>query len=304
MKALRASVILLVAIPAAFGQKKEQFAEMQRDIASIQDNLKTLQNSQTATLGVIQGLLTGMQGAMENNNNKIQTQLQEALRQQQQSLLTPVTNVNSRLDQMTQSFQELKETILDMNSRLGKLDAKIQDLQNQIQLGSHPAPPPGSSTTGDPSGGGGSASSTAPAGAAGCPATMQADSTYSNARRDYMGARYDLAMQEFSDYVRCFPQTQYAPNAQFYVGDLYYKKGDYENALKAFDTVIEQFPENNKTGEAHYMKGNTLIKLNRKDPAIKEYRTVISKYGDSDSAVLAKGKLKDLGVTSAQGRRR
>ncbi|HSM76099.1 MAG TPA: tol-pal system protein YbgF [Bryobacteraceae bacterium] len=301
MRALRASFVLLLAIPAAFGQKKEQIADMQRDIASIQDTLKSLQTSQASTLGQIQGMLTSMSTAVDSNNTKVQNQLSEALRQQQQAVLTPVANLNTRLDQMAQSFQELKETILDMNSRLGKLDAKIQDLQTQIQLGRNPAPAPGTAGV-DPSGT--SLNSGVPSGQAGCPSSMQADSTYSNARRDYMAAHYDLAMQEFSDYARCFPTTQYAPNAQYYVGEIYYNKGDYENAMKAFDTVLEQYPENTKTGDAHYMKGNSLVKLQRKEAAVKEYRQVISKYPESDSASKARTKLRELGVSAGTPRRR
>ena len=55
---------------------------------------------------------------------------------------------------------------------------------------------------------------------------MQAGATYTNAFRDYMGQKYDLAMQEFSDYLKYFPKTDFAPNAQFYIGDIYYRKGD------------------------------------------------------------------------------
>lgn len=301
MRALRASLVLLLAIPAAFGQKKEEFAQMQRDVSDIQQTLKSLQAYQTDRLGQIQGLLTGVNAALDNNNTKIQNQLQDALRQQQQAVLTPVANLNTRLDQMAQSFQELKETILDMNNRLGKLDAKIQDLQTRIQLGNNPAPPPGSAApNNDPNQGAGNAPPTA---SAGCPSTMQADSTYSNARRDYMAAHYDLAMQEFSDYARCFQNTQYAPNAQYYVGEIYYNKGDYENAMKAFDIVLEQYPENNKTGAAHYMKGNSLIKLGRKEAAIKEYRVVAAKYPESDEGLKSKAKLRELGASSASRRR-
>lgn len=300
MKALRAFLVLLIAIPAAFGQKKEQIAEMQRDIASIQDAVRTLQTSQASTLGQIQGMLTSMSGAMDSNNTKMQSQLRDALHQQQQAVMGPVANVNTRLDQMAQSFQELKETILDMNSRLGKLDAKIQDLQTQIQLGRSPAPPPGSASGTDPNSG---ASAAVPAGAGACPSNLQADSTYSNARRDYMAAHYDLAMQEFSDYARCFPTTQYAPNAQYYVGEIYFNRRDYDSAVKAFDTVLEQYPENNKTADAHYMKGNSLLKLDQKTPAITEFKAVVSKFPQSDAAIKAKAKLRELGSPTTSRRR-
>jgi len=302
MKTLRVAALLAIAACAAFGQKKEQFAEMQRDISQIASDVKDLQNFQRDRLGELKGMITQLSGAVDSSNSKMQAQLQAGLDQQQAAIKAPVANLNSRLDQIAQSFQELKETILDMNSRIGKMDAKLQDLQHQIQIGNNPAPPPGAAAPGGP--GGGTAANAPGSGAGACPSTLQADTTYSNARRDWVAANYDIAMQEFSDYARCFPGTQYAPNAQFYIGDIYYKKGDYDNSLKAFDTVIEQFPENPKTGDAHYMKGLSLLKLGQRDAAAKEFRLVVSKYPNTDSAAQARLRLKDLGLSAGPAPRR
>jgi tol-pal system protein YbgF len=302
MKAKTVFLVLLMTIPAVYGQKKEQFAEMQRDIASMQDDIKAIQAAQTEKFTTLQTLI---QQALDSAN-RANTQMavmsdkqQSALKDLQNSATVPIATLNSRLDQMAQSFQELKETILDMNSRISKMDAKIQDLQKQIQIGANPAPAPGAPPA--PSGPGGMASSGS---SAGCPATLQADTTYSNARRDYTAGSYDLAMQEFSDYVRCFPSTQFAPNAQFYIGDIFYKKGDYDTAVKAFDAVITQFPENNKSADSHYMKGNSLMKLGQRDAAAKEFRLVASKYPDSEAATQAKARLRELGLSTGSTRHR
>ncbi len=302
MKAKSVFLVLLMTVPALYGQKEEQFAEMQRDIASMQDDIKAIQSAQTEKFTTLQTLI---QQALDSAN-RANTQMavmsdkqQSALKDLQNSATVPIATLNSRLDQMAQSFQELKETILDMNSRISKMDAKIQDLQKQIQIGANPAPAPGA--TAAPPGPGGMASSGS---SAGCPATLQADTTYSNARRDYTAGSYDLAMQEFSDYVRCFPNTQFAPNAQFYIGDIFYKKGDYDTAVKAFDAVITQFPENNKTADSRYMKGNSLMKLGQRDAAAKEFRLVVSKYPDSDAATQAKARLRELGLSTGSTHRR
>ncbi len=299
MNVKRVLWVLLLAIPAGYGQKKEQFADMQRDIATIQDQVKSIQSMESEKFTTLQTLI---QQALDSSN-RANTQMavmadkqQSALKDLQNSATVPIATLNSRLDQMAQSFQELKETILDMNGRIGKMDAKLQDLQRQMQIGSNPAAPPGAAPAP-----GGTASGAAPAA---CPATMQADTTYSNARRDYTAGSYDLAMQEFSDYTRCFPNTQFAPNAQFYVGDIYFKKGDYDNAVKGFDAVIQQYTENNKTGDAHYMKGNSLLKLGQRDAAAKEFRLVIAKYPDSDAATQSKARLRELGLSAAPARRR
>src|SRR5437870_2310268 len=49
---MKFSGLLLIALMplAAFGQKKEQFVEMQRDIAQLQDQVRTLQRTQDEKL--------------------------------------------------------------------------------------------------------------------------------------------------------------------------------------------------------------------------------------------------------------
>jgi tol-pal system protein YbgF len=130
---------------------------------------------------------------------------------------------------------------------------------------------------------------------------MSAEVLYTNAVRDQTTGKYDLAMQEFTDYLKYYSNTQFASNAQYYIGDLYYKKQDYTNALQAFDNVLERFPDGNKTADAHYMKGVVLMALGRNDSAAREFRDVYTSYPDTDLAAKAKARLKDLGLNVAAG---
>ena len=122
------------------------------------------------------------------------------------------------------------------------------DLTNTIKVIQAPpaAPPAGGSTAGP-----GSASMGAP--------PVNADTLYSSGMRDKNGGSDDLALQGFNDYLRYFGNTEMAPNAQYYIGEIYYNRKDYDNAVKAFDTVLERYSENNKTLDAMYMKGRTLV---------------------------------------------
>ena len=67
-------------------------------------------------------------------------------------------------------------------------------------------------------------------------------------------------MQGFQEYLRYYNNTELAPNAQFYIGQIHYDKTDFAPAVQAFDTVLEKYPENNKTADATYMKGMALLK--------------------------------------------
>jgi tol-pal system protein YbgF len=219
----------------------------------------------------------------------------DAMKQQQQQVSGPVLTVTQKLDQMSEDFRAVRESVLDMNTRMGKLDAKMADLSNLINtIKAPPPPPPGAaSPTGAPG--------VPDTSQAGPPAGMSAEVLYTNAVRDQTTGKYDLAMQEFTDYLKYYSNTQFASNAQYYIGDLYYKKQDYTNALQAFDNVLERFPDGNKTADAHYMKGVVLMALGRNDSAAREFRDVYTSYPDTDLAAKAKARLKDLGLNVAAG---
>jgi tol-pal system protein YbgF len=220
----------------------------------------------------------------------MQDRFNDGMKQQQQQVSGPVLSVTQKLDQMSEDFRAVRESVLDMNTRMGKLDAKMADLSNLINtIKAPPPPPPGAaSPTGAPG--------TPDVSQAGPPAGMSAEVLYTNAVRDQTTGKYDLAMQEFTDYLKYYSNTQFASNAQYYIGDLYYKRQDYTNALQAFDNVLERFPDGNKTADAHYMKGVVLMALGRNDSAAREFRDVYTSYPDTDLAAKAKARLKDLGL--------
>src|SRR5579864_8309857 len=292
---LSRTFILLVALaPLTIGASKE-IVELQRDVATLQDQITKLQKELDEKLLVMQDRLQQTLDGVNKANTAValmERGFNEGMKQQQASVSAPVASVGQKLDQMSEDFRAVRESVLDMNTRMGKLDAKMADLSNLINTIKAPAPPPPGATS--PSGAPGAPDATAQAGP---PAGMSAEVLYTNAVRDQTTGKYDLAMQEFSDYLKYFSNTQFASNAQFYIGDIYYKRQDYANALQAFDNVLERFPDGNKTADAHYMKGQTLMAMGRNDSAAREFRDVYNSYPDTDLAAKAKARLKDLGLT-------
>jgi tol-pal system protein YbgF len=294
MNLSRTLILFITLAPFTFGASKE-IVELQRDVAMLQDQVAKLQKELDEKLLLMQDR---MQQTLDGvNKANVAVALMErgfgdAMKQQQASVSAPVASVGQKLDQMAEDFRAVRESVLDMNTRMGKLDAKMADLQNLINTIKAPAPPPPGATAplGAP-GGPDTTQAVAP------PAGMSAETAYTNAYRDYLGGKYDLAVPEFNDYLKYFSNTQFASNVQFYIGDIYYKKQDYTNALQSFDNVLERFPDGNKTADAHYMKGLALMQLGRNDSAAREFRDVYSSYPDTDLAAKAKARLKELGLT-------
>ena len=154
-------------------------------------------------------------------------------------------NSGARLDTMSTQVQGVSDNLQEMLARLGKLNQQLTDTQNAIQgidaklASSAPpppvAPPPGAATSPGATAPGGPAGSAAAAPAMpGAPsyvpasasvpaaAAPSADLLYSNGLRDLNGRKYDLANQEFQDYLRYYGTTDLASNAQFYLGEIAY----------------------------------------------------------------------------------
>lgn len=291
MKPIALTIIALIPV-AAFAQKKE-IVELQRDIALLQDQVRTLQRTQDEKLAQISLLVQQALDAANKSNTSmavLQNSLTERIGEQAKSMVGPVAGVGTKVDQMADEFRAVREAVADLGSRMGKLEAKLVDINTAVSTLRNPPPAP-PAAGGTPASGPGAA-------AAGPPAGMSAEQTYQNAYRDMQGGQLDLALQEFTDYLQYFPNTDYAPNAQFYIGDIYLRRSDTENAIKAFDAVLERYSENNKSADARYMKGRALVQAGKPTAAAQEFRELIRRYGDSDVAAKAKSQLKALGYSA------
>jgi tol-pal system protein YbgF len=200
----------------------------------------------------------------------------------------------ARLDTMGTQVQGLSDNVADLQARLGKLDQKLSDIQNTLQSVDSKLVSP--ATAGTPAAAG------APAPAAGSMASPapppSADVLYSNGLRDINGKHYDLATQEFTDYLRYYADTDLAPNAQFYLGEIAFMQSQYQQALDAYSKVIENYPKNFKTASARMRRGFCFAELGQKAAAIRELRTVIRQYPGTDEAKRSAAKLRELGASA------
>ncbi len=140
-----------------------------------------------------------------------------------------------------------------------------------------------------------------PAGPTGAAAQAPpADVLYNNALRDYNSARYELALSQFQDYIKYYPTTDLAGNAQFYIADVEYRSGNFEAAVADYDKVLEQFPGGNKAAAAQLKKGYSLLELGRKEAGIRELNALIQRYPKTIEATQARERLHKLGASSAR----
>ena len=282
--------------PAPAGAVAREIIELQTGVNQLIQGQQALQTAITQDSAVQRTLIEQSMDSVNKLSNSM-----AAVQKNTQDLSA---NSGARLDTMGTQVQGLSDNVADLQARIGKLDQKLTDIQNTLQNvdskiaapASAPVPTtsygngpgPGPSASAPPSGAPPMASAAPPA---------SADVLYSNGLRDINGKHYDLATQEFQDYLKYYSETDLASNAQFYLGEIAFMQGQFQQALDAYNRVIENFPKSFKLASARMRKGYCLAELGQKAAAIRELRTVVRQYPGTDEAKRSAAKLKEMGAT-------
>jgi tol-pal system protein YbgF len=289
-----AAALALTLAPSRAPAADKTILELQRDVASLQEQVRQLKESQDKQLSALTVLV---QQALDTSKSSttgvavIQSNLQQTLKDMEAKVVAPVVGLGSRLDGMDQDLRAVQQSVSDVNSLIGKVQQQLTDLNNAVKVLQSPPPAPPTTTSGGgamPAGGAGSA-------APDSTPTIGATELYANANRDRGSGKYDIAIQEYQDYLRWYGNTDYAPNAQFYIGVCHYNQAKYEEAVNDFDVVLEKYPENNKTPDALFQKGLALQKMSRLTDSHTEFLELIKRYPKNDNATRACDQLKTMG---------
>ena len=261
------SVLWMGAAPA-WGVSKEMI-QLQTQVQQLQEQMTAMQRSLDQGMGAMKNLVEQDTDAV----NKVAT----ALNALQATLQKQQNDGGTRTDQISGQLQALNDTMDELKVRLAKVTKQLEDMQaaqqslaaqqsttQAQQQAQAQAPPP--------------------------------DVLYNNALRDYNGAKNDLALQEFSDYIKFYPNTDLAGNAYYYLGEIQFREANYQQAEQSYDQVLQNFPSGNKAASAQLKKGFSLIELGKQDEGVTELRRLIQRYPHSPEALQARDRLRKLGV--------
>jgi tol-pal system protein YbgF len=119
--------------------------------------------------------------------------------------------------------------------------------------------------------------------------------TYDAAMAALRTGNYDKAVATFREVVTNYPTGDLAANAQFWMGESYYTKGDLESAVTAYRKVLADWPGSRKAPDAMVKLGFSLSDLKRTGEARSTLEEVVRKYPGTTAAQLAADRLKRLG---------
>ena len=278
--------------PVVFGQKREDILSIQRDVANLQDQVRQLQKAQDDKFAAMQAMLQPTVDAaakLASGLTALQRDVDAKLNDQQGKVVAPVATLNTKVDQMSDDFRSVATSVADLVRRMNGLDTKLADIKAQLSAIQNPPQAPAPAQT-----------AAAPPGPC---AGVSAETLWEHARGDQSSGKLDLALQEYGDYVKCFHDTENAPNAQYQRAQIYYQNQQYEDAAQAFDDV-SMWPENPKSQEALYYKAVSLQKGGHKTDAAKVSREYLDRYPRGDHVQGAHANLRSMGMDTSRSKKR
>ncbi|MDZ7783784.1 MAG: tol-pal system protein YbgF [Halioglobus sp.] len=100
--------------------------------------------------------------------------------------------------------------------------------------------------------------------------------------------QFEEAVPAFKQFLREYPKGRYAPNAHYWLGELYLVTDppDLEASRQAFALLISEYPEHDKTADALYKLGKVQFMKGNREKAREYLDLVVNQYESSDPAVV------------------
>jgi tol-pal system protein YbgF len=106
--------------------------------------------------------------------------------------------------------------------------------------------------------------------------------------------KYDEAIPAFRNFIKLYPDSTYAANANYWLGQLLYNKGEFVEATQAFNTVVNKFKDSNKRADSLVKLGMIAQKSADVVGAKRFYQQVLNEYQNSAAARIAKQQMAAL----------
>lgn len=124
--------------------------------------------------------------------------------------------------------------------------------------------------------------------------TREEKDSYRSAFNLLKEGRYDRSIKSFTAFLSKYPQSTYADNAQYWLGEANYVSRKYKSAVKEFGRVIAGFPDSSKVPDAMLKLGFTHYELKQWLKSRQMLEAVMQNYPRSSAAKLAGTRLKRM----------
>ena len=200
-----------------------------------------------------------------------------------------------QVDALGGDVRVLREKLDETNVRLTSLSQDVEGLRDLMPapgtMSMAPGAPADPNAPPQPASEGGTETAPAPPPVG---TGMTPRRLYETAYADYTGGQWSLAIQGFETYLKTYPRSELADDAQYYIGESYAGDSKFQEAVAAYERVIREYPDSNQLPEAWYKVGISYERLGQIDKAREAYEFTVKTFPDSDAARIARQNIERL----------
>ncbi len=126
------------------------------------------------------------------------------------------------------------------------------------------------------------------------PEKVSESALYSIAKKEFDKKAYESSKEKFLEFLKKYPKSNNADNAQFWIGEIYFQEKWYEKAILEYQTVIEKYQKGNKVPAALLKQGMAFYNLGEKANSRLVLKELVEKHPESNESKIAKQKLKAM----------
>ena len=117
---------------------------------------------------------------------------------------------------------------------------------------------------------------------------------YDAALKSFRDNEPKVAVGDFRDFLKRYPNSVYVPLAQFWMGNGLYAQRDYKSAMSILQAMIKAFPTHPKVPDAWAVVGSCQSESGQKQHARKTFEMIVQSYPGTPAAILAQQRLMSL----------
>jgi tol-pal system protein YbgF len=259
---------LLAVAPSSQAGVKEELVRLQSDVLALQNQIRMMEQSFNEQTQGLKSLVVQLNDQVAKSFliiQKLSAELDARSSGEKtgtDAMLDEIRTISRKMDDNATRISALAQQIADMKVQSSPITPRIY--QN---LGSNPEA-----------------------------LAMSADAIFHQAYNDLIQGNFDLAIEGFRAFLKNFPSSEKADDAQYNIGEAHYSARNYPEAIAAFTAVINTYPSGDKIASAYFKRAKAELLIGEKENAISDFKTVVQKYASAAEAGLATAELTQLGV--------
>ena len=239
-------------------------------------------------ISAVDAELTTLKKEQEKNSSTV-----ASMRKGQANSAADLGDLRETIQQLRGQLETLKKDMAqadkgndEFKDRLDNIALKVNFIENFLEIGKKNSVSDVYDNGIKPSGNGVAAKE---------PAKKQNKETmYAAAYQTFKDGHYDKSRTEFKNFLATYPNTEYAGNAQFWIGECYFFEKNYEQAILEYEKVAKNYPKGNKVPFALLKQGFSFLNLNDKISAKLILQKVIKDFPNTNQARTARSKLQEI----------